>query len=153
MSTVNTISSITDLNPKTSAQDRIPLKTLGQNDFLKLLVAQLAAQDPLNPKKDTDFIAQMAQFSSLEQSKTMQEDLAGLRADQKVSQANALLGSTVVVNKADHTQTGGVVSAINYATGVPQLVIDGQSYTLDQVSAILPTIYSAPETDSSSTSN
>ena len=54
---------------------RVPIQTLGQNDFLKLLVTQMTSQDPLNPQKDTDFIAQMAQFSSLEQSKTMASDV------------------------------------------------------------------------------
>ena len=40
---------------------------LGKNDFLQLLITQVQHQDPLDPQSDTDFIAQMAQFSALEQ--------------------------------------------------------------------------------------
>ena len=50
---------------------RLPAKTLSQNDFLKLLVTQMSAQDPLNPKGDLDMAAQMAQFTSLEQTRTI----------------------------------------------------------------------------------
>jgi len=48
--------------------ERVPNKVLGQNDFLQLLVTQMQNQDPMSPMQDTEFIAQMAQFTSLEQS-------------------------------------------------------------------------------------
>ena len=63
------------------AASRIPQKTLGQDDFLKLLAKQFQTQDPMKPMEDTAFIAQMAQFSSLEQSKTMATDMAALRSE------------------------------------------------------------------------
>ena len=138
MSTVNAIASTA--NPATSStQDRIPMQTLGQEDFLRLLVAQMSAQDPLNPQKDTDFIAQMASFSSLEQAKTMQTDLAGLRDDQKLLQANSLIGRTVLLDLPDKTQTGGLVSAVQIEAGTPKIMVNGQTYDLSQLSAILPT--------------
>jgi len=54
--------SYTEAYPSATAK-----KELGRNDFLKLLVAQLKHQDPLNPVKSTEFTSQLAQFSSLEQ--------------------------------------------------------------------------------------
>src|SRR6266508_913331 len=105
------VNSINNVTNAALVADRIPIQTLGQNDFLQLLVTQMTSQDPLNPQKDTDFIAQMAQFSALEQSKTMQVDIAELRAQQQLLQANALLGQTVEVQVNEHTTATGVVSA------------------------------------------
>ena len=52
------------------------LQTLGRDDFLQLLVTKLEYQDPLNPMEDEDFIAQLAQFSSLEQMKNISDGIA-----------------------------------------------------------------------------
>jgi len=127
-----------------STASRIPTKVLGQNDFLKLLVAQMTSQDPMNPQKDTDFIAQMAQFSSLEQAKTMQSDMATVRDDQKVLQAYGLLGQTVTLQADKTTIAQGVISAVKLEAGTPKLVVDGKSYTLDQVLTVTPTVTQTP---------
>lgn len=80
-------------------------KTLGKDDFLKLLVAKLAHQDPLSPVEDEDFVAQLAQFSSLEQLSNMNENLLqdiqwNYLLSQTISNtmATSLIGRTV---KAD----------------------------------------------------
>jgi flagellar basal-body rod modification protein FlgD len=116
-----------------AAASRIPIQTLGQDDFLKLLVTQMTAQDPLNPKKDTDFIAQMAQFSSLEQAKAMQQDIAQMRAEQQFLQANALLGEQVVLQASSDTTAEGIVSAVVIEGGIPKIAVGDRSYTLNQV--------------------
>ena len=128
----------TTTNPQ-EAGARLPIQTLGQDDFLKLLVTQLRSQDPLNPRTDTEFIGQMAQFSSLEQSRTMQSDIAHLRADQQFLHANALLGRTVALQLDSETILPGVVNAVQIEAGLPKLVVDGQSYNLSQVLLIEPT--------------
>jgi flagellar basal-body rod modification protein FlgD len=53
--------------PNESGKNRLSADTLGRDAFLQLLTTQLAHQDPLQPQTDTEFIAQLAQFSSLEQ--------------------------------------------------------------------------------------
>ncbi len=53
---------------------------LGKDEFLKILIVQLQNQDPLRPMEDKDFIAQMAQFSTLEQMQNMAKDFESLKA-------------------------------------------------------------------------
>jgi flagellar basal-body rod modification protein FlgD len=133
-----TVNSATTSQADPRSLSRVPVQTLGQADFLKLVVAQMTSQDPLNPKKDTDFIAQMAQFSSLEQAKNMQSDIADLRDGQEISQADGLLGQSVdiLVNK-DKT-AHGMVSAVQIEAGKPKIVVGGQKYDLGQIIAIEP---------------
>ncbi len=120
------------------AQSSPPVQTLNQNDFLKLLVTQLASQDPLNPQQDTQFIAQMAQFTALEQAKEMATNIASLRTEQEFLQANALLGRTVALQTGQDTLTTGTVSAVEVDAGTPKLVVNGQPYDLSQVLTITP---------------
>jgi flagellar basal-body rod modification protein FlgD len=123
----------------TAATSRLPVQTLDQDDFLKLLVAQLSAQDPMNPQKDTEFIAQMAQFSSLEQARATQSDISGLRADQQVVQANSMIGRTVTLQDAAGAVVTGVVSGLSLVSGTPQILVNGQAYALSSVRGVTVT--------------
>jgi flagellar basal-body rod modification protein FlgD len=134
------INNQTSLATTANVRDRIPMQTLGQEDFLKLLTTQLVTQDPLNPQKDTDFIAQMAQFSALEQSKTMQQDISSLRSQNRILQADALLGQTVELEIAENEISSGVVSAVRIDDGVPKITVGGRTYDLEQVRMVMPTI-------------
>ncbi len=115
---------------------RQPAKTLGQDDFLQLLVAQMSSQDPMNPKTDTEFIGQMAQFSALEQTKSMEQQLESLRNDQQISQAHNMLGRQVELQAEDGTAVSGTVSAVKIEAGTPQIIVDGQAYNLSQVRSL-----------------
>ena len=117
---------------------RIPAKTLTQDDFLRLVTAQLTNQDPMNPQSDTQFIAQMAQFSALEQSKSMQQDIAKLQTDQQFMQANSMLGRAVALQDNQGNLINGTVSAIQIQAGTPQIVVNGQAYDLSTVLSIAP---------------
>ena len=133
---ISATSSLLAQNPVGPASDRLPVRTLNQQDFLKLVVAQLTTQDPLNPQKDTEFIAQMAQFTTLEQSKSMQGDIAGLRSDQHLLQANALLGRFVGLQTPDGRLARGTVSAIHLEAGKPQIMVNDQPYEVSDVVSI-----------------
>ena len=136
---INPLASFGSYSP---AQSLLPTKSLGQDDFLRLLVTQMTSQDPLNPQKDTDFIAQMASFTSLEQTKSMGADIAQVRSDQQLLQANSLLGRTVTMQVDEATQTVGQVSAVQIEAGKPMVVVNGQSYDLSRLLTIVPTVNS-----------
>ena len=93
-------------------------------------------QDPLNPLKDTEFISQMTAFTSLEQSKTMQADIAQMRAQQQVLQAMSLLGREVLVKSADGTLLPGVVHGFNLEGDKPKLLIGDKQYEMNAVVTI-----------------
>jgi flagellar basal-body rod modification protein FlgD len=113
-------------------QSRMPVTTLDQNDFLKLLVTQMTTQDPMNPMEDLTSISQMASFSALEQSKATQASMAML-------QANSMLGNYVQVTDEKGNVSHGQVEQVQMIKGVPQLVINGERYTLNQVSVVSAT--------------
>jgi flagellar basal-body rod modification protein FlgD len=133
-----------------AANQAITKKALGQDEFLKLLVAQLSAQDPLNPQKDTDYIAQLAQFSSLEQTKSMQTDLASLKSYGQLTQAQSLLGQTVQLKTGDTTAVTGTVQAVQIVDGMPKLSVNGLLYDLGQVTAVAQP---SPTTTTTATAN
>ncbi len=130
----------TSSSGSTDTTPRVPQKVLNQDDFLKLLMTQFTSQDPMQPMKDTEFIAQMAQFTTLEQSKAMSADIAALREQQQVLQANGMLGRNVVVQVDGGLPEQGQVTAIQMEAGTPKLVINGQPYELSQVLSITPAI-------------
>ena len=91
---------------------RIPKKALGKDDFLKLLVTQLNYQDPLKPMDNTEYIAQLAQFSSLE---SLQNITKGLDSQSLLLQglnngyATNLIGKNVKVDATDSMMPGDVM--------------------------------------------
>ena len=107
---------------------------LGKDDFLKLLITQLSNQDPTSPMENTEFIAQMAQFSSLEQMTNMSHEFAKMNSMMVSSQAVGTLGRTVQVAGADGFVTG-IVEAVSYGE-YPQVVVNGASYDMKQISTV-----------------
>jgi flagellar basal-body rod modification protein FlgD len=82
----------------TTSQSPAPSGTLGKHDFLRLLTAQLSHQDPLSPMQGTEFVAQLAQFSSLEQLWNLSDRVNALALAQTAAigaQAVSFVGRTV----------------------------------------------------------
>jgi flagellar basal-body rod modification protein FlgD len=114
-------------------------QSLGKEDFLKLLTTQLSYQDPMSPMEDKEFIAQMAQFSSLEQMTNMAGDFKRLANMLSVSEANTALGKQVEVLDGERL-IGGRVSAVD-RSGTPQgaeprVMVEGNYYEWSQVGRI-----------------
>lgn len=108
------------------------LHDVNQDDFFKLLTVELSSQDPLEPKKDSEFLSQVMQISSLEQARAMQSDLAAMRHEQQVIQANSMLGREVDFGEA----IDGKVSAVKFQDGRPMIEVDGELYDLEQLLSI-----------------
>jgi len=116
-----------------------PKKTLGQDDFLKLLATQFQTQDPMKPMDDTAFIAQMAQFTSLSQSSAMASDISKLRNDQSLLAANGYIGRNVTVTDTSGNPVTGIVSAVDSdPTNGVSVTVNGQHYSLSTVTHIEP---------------
>jgi len=115
---------------------RVPMKTLGQDEFLQLLVTQMRNQDPMKPMSDTEFIAQMAQFSNLEQTKEMSGDIAKLRQSTAFNQATALMGKQVRLLTDEDTFTKGIVTDLTVKDGEVSLIVNGKTYELGQVVSV-----------------
>jgi flagellar basal-body rod modification protein FlgD len=114
MSTAEIISAATQSGSETYVPDKT---TLGKDDFLKLLVSQLQNQDPLNPMESTEFTAQLAQFSSLEQLTTMNTNLDYLLLYQTSinnGQAVNFIGNTVKATGNSITVKDGTSEQVQF---------------------------------------
>jgi flagellar basal-body rod modification protein FlgD len=115
-------------------KNTLPNQTLGKDDFLKILLTQLAHQDPTAPMQDKEFIAQMAQFTSLEQMTNMAADFAKMARMLKVSEASSALGKAVELNHQDET-VHGIVQAVTREE-MPQILVNGRYYQWEQVATV-----------------
>ena len=102
-------------------------KVLGQDQFLKLMLSQLENQDPLEPVKDTDFIAQMAQFSSLEQQSQLNKSISEFLSRQESAQLHDYLGKKVKINTTAGV-VSGVVTEIKNLGEESKVVVNGFEY-------------------------
>lgn len=112
-------------------------QSLGKDDYLRLLITQLQNQDPTNPLEDREFIAQMAQFSSLEQMTNMNAGFQNLAAVLSAGQATAMLGKEVEVIIGGNT-VSGVVQEVTRGD-YPQVLVNGSYFDLSDISRVRET--------------
>ena len=109
---------------------------MGKDDFLKLFVCQLKHQDPLKPMDSTEFTAQLAQFSSLEQLYNMNDNLKDIVAYQG-SLNNGLSAGFIGRQVRWGDGQSGTVTGVSFDEGVTYLVTDdGQRVALGEVMEI-----------------
>jgi len=129
--------------------------SLGKDDFLKLLLAELQNQDPSKPMDDSQTIAQMAQFSALEATQNLQQTIQQSNNVQTIFQAGALIGKYVQANQADGTSLTGTVSGVDFTTtnGVtsPQLVVNGSDIDYSTIVKVSSSPISTTGTPSTAT--
>lgn len=108
---------------------------LGRDEFLRLLTTQMRYQNPLDPLKDADFIAQLAQFSSLEGIQNLNSSFADMVLMQGLTQGAGLIGRTVVFDREGNT-VRGTVDSLQVSGGKVHLVVGGETVVLQQVRGI-----------------
>lgn len=116
--------------------------TLGYDQFLQLLCAEMQYQDPLEPTSNTDYVAQLATFSQLEAT-------LGMQATEENSMANSLVGKQVIL-KVENETTGntsyveGKVDYVMYENGEVFLSVNDGIYSLDTLDTVAdPDYYEA----------
>jgi len=110
---------------------------LGKDSFLKLLVTELSHQDPTKPMEDKQFIAQMAQFSSLEQMTNLNKEMRSLIKNSSSSQAYAILGKRVeAMDPVTKKPVSGIVSSIYYSGDQMMLKVGNRDISMDDIHSV-----------------
>ena len=134
---------ITNSAYKTAEQQKAEANTvnndLDKQAFLKLLVAQMKYQDPMEPTDNTEYVSQLAQFSSLEAMNNVSQSV-------DLQRATGLIGKVVTASKTDSvtgvaTEKTGTVDFVTQSGSKTYVTIDGDQYELDEVSKIWDDTY------------
>jgi flagellar basal-body rod modification protein FlgD len=129
------------INSNTQSSKKTGGSALGKDDFLKILITQLKYQDPSQPLQDKEFIAQMAQFTSVEQLSNMASEMKLLR--QSLGITSDLIGKTVSWQGKDSAgnsvEKTGKVDSITFKDGNQFINVNGETITVSQLTKIANT--------------
>ncbi|MEW5692657.1 MAG: flagellar hook capping FlgD N-terminal domain-containing protein [Candidatus Hydrogenedentota bacterium] len=129
---VASISSSINNRTETKATEAIQ-KTLGQDAFLKLLVAELKHQDPLEPKNDKEFIAELAQFSSLEQMTNLNKKFEQMLIAINTTSVVSMLGKIVEGVDSEGAKITGIATSVRYQENKPYVSLRQNDNTIVEI--------------------
>jgi len=101
-----------------AATPQNPAATLGQNDFLKLMIAQLQAQNPLEPANSNEYVSELAQFTQVEQT-------TNLANASELSSAVQLIGHEVTYNSPSGATSSGTVQSVQSSASGTTVTVEG----------------------------
>ncbi|OCT13812.1 flagellar hook capping protein [Paenibacillus pectinilyticus] len=134
---VGNVADLINTNTTKTTKDK-DSTTLGKDDFLKILITQLQNQDPTQPLQDKEFIAQMAQFTSVEQLTNMAGEMKLMR--QSLGFVSGLIGKSITWTGTDasgvSTDLSGVVDSITFKDGNQYANVNGAEISLDKLKKI-----------------
>ena len=137
------VSGVTSGGALSSSVSQTTMQGMNTQDFLNLMVAQMQYQDPLSPMENSDFMAQWAQLSVLEELQLMNQALTELTSKlggsetDELLQASALVGRTIEANPSGSDGVvSGIVSEVRVNDGVPTLIVDGIAIALEDITRI-----------------
>lgn len=142
--TVNMVADSVIVESSTVTAKKSNTNSLGQDEFLKLLVTQLQNQNPLEPMENTEFISQMANFSALEQMTNINSNLEILLRNLNedlfpqisMQQAANLIGREIAYEDSSGWILNGKVEAISLSDGVVYYVVDGNKIAAGSINRI-----------------
>ncbi len=118
------------------AKDRF--EDLGVEDFLKLMVAELQNQDPLNPSDNKDMLNQLNSMRQIVSSDKLSSSLDSIMLGQSVATASNLLGKTVTGTNQLGEKTTGTVDRVVFEDGKPKVYVGQYALQLDSITEIVP---------------
>jgi flagellar basal-body rod modification protein FlgD len=129
------IGNVGDIIAKPKLTTTSSKKELGKDDFMKILMTQLQHQDPSKPLEDREFIAQMAQFTSLEQLSNMNTEMKAIRQTMGLSPAfiGKQISWSVLDSVGNKVVKSGVVDALTFKSGIQYASVKGEEVSLDQI--------------------
>jgi flagellar basal-body rod modification protein FlgD len=132
MSSVSAVSSA--LSSAVTSATASSSSLVSESTFLKLLVTELENQDPLNPQDSTQFVSQLASFSSLEQMTSLNTNMETVLE----TSVTSLIGKTATVTDSSNTAgyTTGTITGIQYYSDGPAVKINGTDYLFSDVQSI-----------------
>jgi len=134
---MNSVMQATESNKKNKTGEPGEKNSMGKESFLKLLVTELKHQDPTKPMEDKEFIAQMAQFSSLEQMSNLNKEVGNLLASSKASQAYGILGREVdTFDTEKKKRVSGMVSSVFYKGDELMLKVGNEEVSMKNVHSV-----------------
>lgn len=120
----------------TSTEKAAENSILGKDSFLKILVAQMSNQDPLEPLDSAEFIAQMAQFAEVEQTTNLNDKLENLGEYLRFSAAS-LVGSNVTFTDSDGEEKDDTVQSVIFEDeSIMIQVTSGEEVSIDRISHV-----------------
>ncbi|MBN2618880.1 MAG: flagellar hook assembly protein FlgD [Spirochaetales bacterium] len=130
----NVTSEVNNFN-KALSNGTVKQQDMGKDEFLKILITQLQNQDPTKPMEDKEFIAQMAQFSSLEQMKNLNTEFSKVSSQLAGNQVVSLLGKNVTLQGAGGVAITGRVEAVTGGE-YPQIQVNNRFYDYSSVDVV-----------------
>jgi flagellar basal-body rod modification protein FlgD len=112
---------------QTSSASSAVAGSLNEGDFLDLMMDQMKNQDPLNPADPTQYMSELASFSSLDEQIQIQESSSQTASNQAASSALAMLGQNVNYTDSSGNSSSGTVTAVDFTSSGPTLTIGGTS--------------------------
>ena len=114
------------------------LRGLDMDQFLKLMIAELQNQDPLNPMENSEMLQQISQIREIGSTDKLTKTLDAVLLGQNLTTASGMLGRVVTGLGEDLDPLAGVVERVSVTDGTPRLHIGDRTMTLNNVGEVLP---------------